>query len=171
MKRLVVLRHAKSSWGAEALGDRLRPLNGRGRLEASLVGQELKRQGAEFDLVLASPALRVQQTLQRLQDAYGALREACVEEELYLASGSTLLRRLRLVEDRVISTLLVGHNPGLQQLVSALVRPGEEKRQRVEQKFPTATAAMLELPISSWADAAPGIAAIADLILPRELDR
>lgn len=170
MKRLVILRHAKSSWDNASGNDRDRPLNERGRAAATLMGKELKRRGADFDLVLASPAERVRETLERLQLGYGALPEIYVAEELYLASVPALLRKLRALDDGAQSALLVGHNPGLQELVLTLVEPGEPRREQIQEKFPTAAAALLEMPSPSWTEISSGSATLRDIILPRLLE-
>lgn len=134
------------------------------------MGAELKRRGADFDLVLASPAERVRETLERLQQSFGALPKVRVEGNLYLASGPTLLRTLRALGDGVQSTLLVGHNPGVQELVLTLAGAGQPKLERVREKFPTAAAALLDLPAPNWAEIAPGSGTLLDLILPRLLE-
>lgn len=169
MKQLVVLRHAKSSGSGESLDDRGRRLNERGKADALLVGNELRRRGLGFDLVLASPAVRVRETLDRLGEGHGALPAAQLYEELYLASCPTLLSTLRRVDDHVQSVLLVGHNPGLQQLALTLVESDEPKRAVVENEFATAAAAVLRLPIGAWGELAAGFATLLNLILPSEI--
>lgn len=170
MKRLTVLRHAKSDWGQPGLDDFDRPLNRRGEAAARRVGEEFRARKLEFDLVLSSPAKRVRETLKGVGEAYGAL-PVRFDEAIYLAPESMLLDLLRSAPDAVKSLLLVGHNPGLERLVADLAVDDERGlRARVIGKFPTAAAAILDLPVDCWADVAPQRGTIAELIIPRELD-
>lgn len=170
MKRLTVLRHAKSDWGEPGLDDFDRPLNRRGEAAARRVGEEFRARKLKFDVVLASPARRVRETLDRAGEAYGPLR-ARFDEAIYLAPEPLLLDLLRSLPDEVESLLLVGHNPGLERLVADLAVDDERGlRARVIGKFPTAVAAILDLPVDCWTDLAPAAGTIAELIIPRELD-
>lgn len=169
MKRLTILRHAKSGW-PDGVDDFERPLNDRGRTAAARVGEELKARHLGFDLVLASPATRVRETLDGITQSYGAL-PIQFDEGLYLASEQQLLRRARGVPRNVSSLMLVGHNPGLERLVADLaVDDDRGLRNRVMAGLPTAAAAVLNLMIDDWANATRGGADFVDLILPREPD-
>lgn len=170
MKRLVVLRHAKSSWDDPALGDFERPLNGRGREAALKIGEELKRRALTFDLAIASPAVRVRQTLDQLEQSYGELCTVDFREEFYLASSSTLLRALRGLSDEVSIVLVAGHNPGLQELVLLLAAPDQPLHGQVREKFPTSATALLDIQVGQWSELERGGASLMDLILPRSLD-
>jgi phosphohistidine phosphatase len=123
MRRLYLLRHAKSSWDDPALPDSERPLAPRGRRDAKRIGKHLGRLGITPALVLCSSAVRTQETLDLIRPA---LAEAAVqiEEQLYGASSETMLERIRDVPDEVGSLLLIGHNPGLHDL--ALASSGAE---------------------------------------------
>ncbi len=99
MKRLTLLRHAKSSWDAPGLQDFDRPLNKRGREAARLVGRELSRRKLRFDLVLASPAMRVRETLEELADGFGSALDIRFEPRIYLADPDTLLDLVRGLSD------------------------------------------------------------------------
>jgi phosphohistidine phosphatase len=170
MKSLTILRHAKSSRDEPGLDDFDRPLNERGRKAARQMGKELKRRKMRFDLVLASAAVRVQETLEDFTAGYGEDLEIGVDSRIYEATVQTLIGVIRAVPDRVGNAMIVGHNPGLQQLVLALASDdGEGFRARVESKFPTAAAAVIELNIETWGDAGPGTGRTRELILPREL--
>jgi phosphohistidine phosphatase len=170
MKRLTILRHAKSSWDVPGLDDAERPLNQRGRMAAKRVGEELRRKGIAFEIVLASPAVRVRETLERLQLGFGALPAPQFDPDLYGADPGTLLGALRAVDDAVRSVLLVGHNPGLQELVVQLAAPTDRFRGEVVGKFPTGAAALLEFSVGQWRDVSVGSAEILDLMFPRDLD-
>lgn len=170
MKILTLLRHAKSGWDDPVSRDFDRPLNPRGRRAARTVGREMKAQGLAFDLVLASPARRVVETLEEVEAGYGAFR-AQYDQRLYLASTATLLEILRAAADPVERLLLVGHNPGLEELALCLSRSDEGGlRGEVELKYPTGTVAEIELPVGRWAEVKAGVGRIARFIRPRDLD-
>ena len=169
MKQISILRHAKSDWGDAKLDDFDRPLNDRGWKAARRMGRELKHRGVEFDLVIASPAARVRETLDGLTEKLKANVEIRFEPRMYLANEETLLEIIRDLPESAHAPLLVGHNPGLHQLVLDLTRDGAE-RSRIAHKFPTAALARIELPADRWRDVAQGSGKLAALILPRELD-
>jgi phosphohistidine phosphatase len=170
MKNLTLLRHAKSGWDDPALRDFDRPLNPRGRRAARTVGAEMKAQGLAFDLVLASPARRVIETLDEVAGTYGALAPE-YDERLYLASAAILLDLVRHAPDGVGRLLLVGHNPGLEQLALRLARRDEAGlRGEVAVKYPTGTVAEIALPVEHWAEAKEGTGRILRFIRPRDLD-
>jgi phosphohistidine phosphatase len=141
MKRLYLLRHAKSSWDDPALADHDRPLAPRGHRTTKLVADHLRRERIAPALVLCSPALRTRETLDGIEPALGEV-PVRVERELYTASDSDLLDRLRTVPDAVQSVLLIGHNPAIQALTLRLARSGGELAS-VERKYPTGALATL----------------------------
>jgi phosphohistidine phosphatase len=170
MKSLTLLRHAKSGWDDPVTRDFDRPLNPRGRRAARAVGAAMRAQGLGFDLVLASPARRVTETLEEVGESFGAIR-ADYEERLYLASAATLLDIVRHVPDGIGRLLLVGHNPGMEELALRLARRGSDRlRGEVEIKYPTGTVAEIELPVERWADVKEGTGRILRFIRPRDLD-
>src|SRR5215216_6730711 len=118
-KRLALVRHAKSSWADPDLADHDRPLNARGRRAATLVGQYLHAAGVHPDLVLCSSATRARQTLELLPLA--RMTDVLIEDQLYGAGPHELLARLRRIPAAVGSALLIGHNPGLEELARELV--------------------------------------------------
>jgi phosphohistidine phosphatase len=157
VKRLYLLRHAKSSWKQTELADRDRPLAGRGRRAAKAIRRHLREQAIDPDLVLCSPARRTRETLERIEPSLG--RGAVkVEPELYGASADELLERLRAVPDDVESVLLIGHNPGIADLTHHLCG--------FDEKFPTAALATLELPAWPTLDRAE----LVDFTRPRDLE-
>jgi phosphohistidine phosphatase len=165
------MRHAKSDWGEAALDDFDRPLNDRGWKTARRMGKELSRRAIRFDLVIASPAARVRETIDGLTEKLELKAEIRFEPRMYSASEQTLLEIVRNLPEGVHSPLLVGHNPGLQQLIVELTyRDTNARRHRVGEKFPTGALAQLELAAHRWSEVAPGSGEIADLILPKELD-
>jgi phosphohistidine phosphatase len=171
MKRLAILRHAKSSWANPGFDDFNRPLNKRGWKSARRLGAELKQRGLKFDLVLSSTAARTRETLDGIQEKYDFGAPIEFDPHLYLASEQLLLERVQALDEKVKAPLIVGHNPGLEQLITALTRDDREGlRHRVAGKFPTAALALIELPSKLWTDIEPGSGEIVELILPKELD-
>jgi phosphohistidine phosphatase len=171
MKTLSVLRHAKSSWDDSGLDDFDRPLNDRGIEAARKMGRECKRRRMRFDLVLASPAVRVRETLEEFAKGFGAPPAVRFEQQIYLAAAEELLDLVRAIPEEAGAPLLVGHNPGLQRLLVTLCEDDRRGlRHRVAEKFPTAAVAVVRIPLKRWRDIAPGAGEIAELILPCELD-
>lgn len=168
MKVLTLLRHAKSGWDDPSLPDFDRPLNPRGRRAAHTVGREMRRLGLAFDRVLASPARRVIETLEEVEQAYGTLAPE-YDRRLYLASFDTLMELVRETPDGFRRLLLVGHNPGLEELVLRLSADGA-LRSEVKIKYPTATVAEMELPVGAWRNVGEGSATLTRFIRPRDLD-
>jgi phosphohistidine phosphatase len=169
VKSLTILRHAKSSWD-DPVADFDRPLNARGRKAAVTVGEELRRRGSKFDYVLASPAQRVRQTLERLSRGYGEPFEVHFDERIYLASADHLLAMVHRITDDVQSALIVGHNPGLHRLALLLAREAGALRRQITDKYPTAAATTLEFETGRWREVDPDSGEIVELILPRDLD-
>ena len=168
MKRLGLLRHAKSDMDDAALRDFDRGLNDRGRRGAALIGRYIAELGIGWDVVIASPATRVKRTL----EASGLPVTPRFDERAYLADAATLIELLRKVEGDPASVLLVGHNPGLHELLFRLVGPDHETAlfARAAEKFPTASFALLELGIDRWAEIAPDCATLIHFTRPRDLD-
>ena len=167
MKRIYLLRHAKSSWKNEDLPDHDRPLAGRGRSAAKAIARHMRAKAIEPELVLCSTALRVRQTLERIEPALGR-RSVRVEAALYGASARSLLERLRAVPDTVSSVMIIGHNPGLKQLALDLARPGPHVA-AVRVKFPTGALATLAFDSAHWADLDAGTAELVAFVRPRDL--
>ena len=164
VKRLHILRHAKSSWDDPDLADHERPLAPRGERAAVLIAEHVRRQGIVPELVLCSTALRARQTLAALLPVVAGDVEIRLEEALYGAGVEAVLGRLRAVDDVVGSVLVVGHNPMLHELALALTA-GEEELER----FPTGALASLTF-ATSWADLAEGGAELDAIVLPSQLD-
>jgi len=168
MKRIYLLRHAKSSWKDTSLPDHDRPLTGRGRRASKAIARDLRDQGIEPELVLCSSARRARETLDGLEPALGT-STVRVEDDLYAASAGALLDRLRSVADTVESVMLIGHNPGLQDLALALARPSPTQ-QELATKYPTGALATLAFPASSWRGLNRESAELVALVRPRDLE-
>ena len=167
MKRLLLLRHAKSSWNDPGLADHERSLAPRGRKAAKLLGRWLDEHGVQPELVVCSSATRAQQTLAVVAAALGD-PPSSIEDALYAASADALLARARALPNDASSVLFVGHNPGLAELCLLLARPGE-RLNRVAENLPTGALAVLELDVDVWRAVEPGVAELVELVLPREL--
>jgi phosphohistidine phosphatase len=166
-RRLLLLRHAKSSWDDPGLPDHDRPLAGRGRRACKAIARYLRGQAAAPSLVLCSSAARTRETLERIMPALGS-PEVKVERELYGASSAHLLRRLRELPDWVDSVILIGHQPAIQELAVDLAGDGDQLA-RVRTKFPTAALATL-LFAGGWEELRPGCADLVDFVKPKELE-
>jgi phosphohistidine phosphatase len=165
---LYLLRHAKSSWDDSELADHDRPLSPRGKRAARLMADQLIRQRVQPALVLCSTARRARETLKPLERAFSGKVEVRFESALYAASAAELAGRLRSVPAAVPAVLLVGHNPGLQELGLLLARPSAN-REGLGEKFPAGALAVLELDLAGWHDLAKGSGELTSLVLPREL--
>lgn len=172
MKTLTLLRHAKSGWDDPVLRDFDRPLNGKGKRAAQLVGRNWRALGLAFDTIVASPAVRVTETLEQVAKGYGETLAPVWDRRIYLASATTLLDVVHELPACADHVLLVGHNPGLEDLVLLLVPDSIEQplRDDVEAKFPTASTAQLNFDVAEWDDIGAGKAALAKFVRPRDLD-
>jgi phosphohistidine phosphatase len=167
MKRLYLLRHAKSSWDDPSVADHERPLAPRGRKAVRRLERWVAEHDVRPELVICSTATRAQQTIAGLLAPLGS-PPLQLDERVYHASGAALLDRIRELGDGVGDVLLVGHNPGLADLCLQLSLPGE-LRDRVAAKLPTGAMTTLETDVEHWSDLAPGAARLTELALPREL--
>jgi phosphohistidine phosphatase len=170
MKHLILLRHASAENGEL---DRARPLSARGRGEAALIGRALGRltgSGFRPELLLSSPALRARETLDALRGALGGARRVEPDEGLYLASAGRLLAKLQALPDAVEQVLLVGHNPGLGELVQLLVERGAAAvLLRAAQGLAPGAFAALRIATPRWSDVAPGCAELVEFLRPADV--
>jgi phosphohistidine phosphatase len=169
VKQLFLLRHAKSSWEDPDLVDHDRPLAPRGRRAAKLIAEHLRRQTVAPALVLCSSALRTRETLERIAPALGEEVPVQIEGELYAASEQRLLERVRAVEDGIESLLLIGHNPGVEQLALLLASSGQ-KVATLARKYPTGALATLEFS-GRWRELGSGSAELTGFVTPKQLAR
>jgi phosphohistidine phosphatase len=171
MKRLTILRHAKSSWDDAQLDDFNRPLNDRGWKAARRLGKEMKHRGMRFDFVLASTAARVRETLDGVREKFEITAEIRFEPLMYGASEEALLSLVRTLPETAHRPLLVGHNPGLERLLIGLTHGDSDGlRRTVAHKYPTGALAVVELPANRWTKVEAGSGEIVELIVPKDLD-
>lgn len=169
---LTLLRHAKSSWDDAIPRDFDRPLNKRGEKAACVVGMWAKREGLSFDHVVASPAVRVIDTIDHFVRGSGMRIDANWDRRIYLASSATLMDVLRDLPETAKDVLMIGHNPGMEDLVFDIVPDDGSSplRDSVYEKYPTGAIARMELDIDRWADIDRKSGRLTHFIRPRDLD-
>jgi phosphohistidine phosphatase len=161
MKTLLLLRHAKSSRDDPGLRDFDRPLNDRGKSDAKLIGDYFGKKKIAVNAIVSSPAKRAQRTAEIFAQAAGLTNEIGFDERIYEASTQQLLRVVSDIESTHESVLLVGHNPGFEDLLTSLTdRTG---------RMPTASLASIELDINNWDEIAPRCGELSWFITPKDL--
>ena len=146
MKSLLILRHAKSDWGEAGLEDQQRPLNKRGKKAAPKIGLLLREKDLLPDLVLCSTAVRARATADLVAEAGGYQGKIELLPALYAAPPEAYIAALSALPDTLQSVMVVGHNPGLEELLQDLTGKYEP--------LPTAALAYVRLPIQSWEELA-----------------
>jgi len=168
VRTLHLLRHAKSSWDDAGLADHDRPLAPRGIRAATRMAEHLRDEDVRPDLVLCSSAVRARQTLDHVRPALGdALVK--IEPRIYEASAGDILELLRGLAEPIRSVMVVGHNPGLQDLAAHLAAGGSRLDELTE-KYPTGALATLVFAADSWASVGAHQAELSGYAVPRELD-
>lgn len=174
MKRLITFRHAKSGWDQPALRDFDRALNDKGRRAAATMGRHMRTSGVRFDHIIASPAVRVTETLDAMLDGYGRRLPPSWDRRAYLASAQTLLEIVQDAPEEIENLMLAGHNPGIEELVLLLsTEAGEEEiaaRASIGDKYPTASVAELTFDVDHWADVDEGGGHLVRFVRPRDVD-
>jgi phosphohistidine phosphatase len=161
MLTLYLLRHAKSSWGDESKPDFERPLASRGRKAAALIGEFIQEKGIDFDLVLVSTAVRTRETIELIKETAKFRGEVRYDERIYEATVSQLLEVIAQVDSDRESVLLVGHNPGIEELLTLLT--GEQQR------VTTANFAKIKLKATKWSANLAGKGTLEWLVRPKEI--
>jgi phosphohistidine phosphatase len=148
MKKLYVVRHAKSSWDDTEVADFDRPLNERGKRDAPVMAERLKANGVQPDLLVSSDARRAFSTAKRFGAAFGYSKHKIKKERrLYHASEEMILEIIRSLPDSAETAMVFGHNPGLTDFVNELSIDGD-----VTDNIPTAGVVAFEVPVASWQD-------------------
>jgi len=169
----LLLRHAKSDWSKDS-DDHDRPLSERGRKAAPEMARHMSSKGYLPEAVLCSTARRTQETLELLLAVWTKKPALHHERGIYLAEWQVLLAQLKKAPAQASPLLLVGHNPGIEQLAIALAhRPVDAmekvRLKRLTQKFPTAALAVLDFEIASWRALKPGSGSLVDYVRPKDL--
>lgn len=162
MKTLFVMRHAKSSWDDARLSDFDRPLNERGLKAAPLMGELIRERGFKVDSIVSSPAKRAEQTAVLVKEAARINGEIAFNEKIYEASPHRLLKIVCELDNTTETVMLVGHNPGFENLVKILTGKTEP--------MPTAALAVIDLNIENWKETSAGCGTLRDLIRPKEIE-
>ena len=169
MRTLHLLRHAKSSWNDATVPDHDRPLAPRGARAARKIAEYLSSASAHPALVLCSSARRTVETLEALRPAIDETAEVSLEPQLYGADASEILELLRTVAPQIREVLVIGHNPGLEELAIDLA--GDEDGALVDAlrtKFPTGALATFDVQVD-WAGLGPGHSHLTHFVTPRDL--
>jgi phosphohistidine phosphatase len=163
MKSLLLLRHGKSDWDADYVGDHERPVARKGRKAAAHVGAFLYKTDQVPELVLCSTALRTRQTLQIAVES-GTWGPVDVEYDktIYMAGYTQLVHRIAAIPDAVELAMLVGHEPTISLLAGQLI--GE-----ASVRFPTAAIARVDLNVRQWSQARAGIGSLMWHVIPKHL--
>ena len=172
MRRLLLLRHAKSSWDRPGLPDLERPLAPRGRKSAPLMALRMVKRRWVPDLVLCSPAERVRETWQLMAPLLGKQIPAKTLRAIYPGAPSRLMMTLHRAPDDARTLLLIGHNPGLGSFAVSLCGAGDKKAlERMSAKFPTAALAVIDFDAERWSEIAAGAGRLETFVRPKDLDR
>jgi phosphohistidine phosphatase len=170
MRTLYLLRHAKSAWDDPDVEDHDRPLAPRGKRAARAIAKVFRGLKADPQLVLCSTAARTRETLDLVMPGFTEAPLIAVERGLYLAAAESILARLHQVDDRIERALVIGHNPGLQELALMLGQTSPAKLHRaIGRKFPTAALATYEWD-GAWAALAPDTARLTAFVTPADLE-
>jgi len=169
--RLFLLRHAKSDW-PDNLGDHERPLTQRGRDVAPRMGMFMHKRGYVPAKILCSTAARTRETLDLLLGTLGDDIDVAYERALYLPAWQVLLANVQAAAATPL--LLIGHNPGMEELASALAATPQNDAERMRlkklrNKFPTAALAVLDFDVAQWSAIRAGTGTLIDFIRPRDI--
>ncbi|MGL4441455.1 MAG: SixA phosphatase family protein [Bosea sp. (in: a-proteobacteria)] len=169
MRRLLILRHAKSDWPS-GFSDFDRPLAARGKLAAPMMGHYLKQEGLIPDLAIISSARRTVETWNLLHPELGEDVHHRFEKRIYEAPYESLVEVIKAAPDTVRTLLLVGHNPGSEELASAMIGYGDRfAAQRMQKKYPTAGLCVLDFEIGHWSDMSERSARLDRFVTPASL--
>ena len=163
MKRLLLMRHAKSSWDDQDLADFDRPLNDRGLAAAPFMGELIAGRGLAPDEIVSSPAKRAVHTATLFKDSGGFEALIRLEERIYEAGPQTLKQVAAEFRDEFDVVMMVGHNPGFEGFVSYLTGKHES--------MPTAAVAVIDLNIDNWSDVKNAEGDLIEVIRPKEQAR
>jgi phosphohistidine phosphatase len=171
MRRLILLRHAKSDWTSPGMRDHARPLAARGRDAAPRIGAYMTHHGLVPDLVLCSTAARAQQTVDLVVASFPEKVPISYDERIYEVGAEDILAVIKQTKADAHTLLVVGHNPGLRDLAELVIASGDvDARARVLEKFPTAGLAVIDFPIDDWRKLHPKAGRLDRFVTPRTLE-
>lgn len=170
MKHLLLMRHAKSSWSEQGMDDFDRPLNERGHMTGDEMSIYLAKCYPLPDQIICSNAQRTRETLGHLLKAYRHPMTVALSRAIYEASYASIMQLIHDVDETVQTLMVVGHNPGIEEMAFALCRDGEAKAfERLNSKYPTAACAHLTIDVAKWSDLTRGSAFLKDFISPKTI--
>jgi phosphohistidine phosphatase len=171
MRRLMLLRHAKSDWPRAGARDHERTLAPRGREAAPRIGAYLVHHGLLPDLVICSTAMRARETWDLVAKAFGEKPPVVYEERIYEAGPNALFDVVKETKSGVHALLLTGHNPGMHEFAQRLIASGDtDARARLSEKFPTGALAVIDFPVDDWRKLHPRSGRLDRLVVPRTLE-
>jgi phosphohistidine phosphatase len=171
MRRLMLLRHAKSDWSEPRPRDHERVLAARGRTAAPKIGTYMARHALVPDLAICSTATRARETWDLVAAAFDHDIEIAYDPRLYEVAASTLLAVIKETARSVHSLIVIGHNPGLRDLAEHLMAAGDvDVRQQLLEKFPTAALAVIDFPTDDWSKLHPRAGRLDRFVYPRMLE-
>ena len=162
MRTLYLLRHAKSSWKDNSLRDFDRPLKGRGRRAAEQMGQVLAEEKLKLPLMISSPAVRARETIELVLESADFKVKPQFEERIYEADVRTLLDVVQSIPDSSDTAIMVGHNPGFENLLSYFT--GDNRH------MPTCALAKIEFDVASWNEVSEERGRLELFVTPKELE-
>lgn len=162
MRTLYLLRHAKSSWKDATLPDFERPLKGRGRDAAEQMGRFLASKKVTVGALISSPSVRTRQTIDIIMRHVELGAEPQFDQRIYEASLSALVQVLSEIPDDTKAAMLVGHNPGMEEMVAFLTRESRH--------MPTCALAKISIAGSSWKEAQRGAGKLEWFVTPKDLE-
>ncbi|MGJ7041801.1 phosphohistidine phosphatase [Shinella sp. BE166] len=169
MRRLLLLRHAKSAW-PDGVEDHDRPLGDRGRRDAPRMGIHMATAGLEPDFALVSSARRTQETWALVAPAFATPCPSRTVPSIYEAAPAAILDAIHAAPDESGTLLVIGHNPGFEELAALLAPQGEAGALgRLRTKYPTAGLAVIAFDSQRWADVAPGSGRLEAFVTPKTL--
>jgi phosphohistidine phosphatase len=160
MKRLFIVRHAKSSWDDASLADFDRPLNDRGRAAAPMMGAVLAARGWRPDLIISSPAARAIATAELIREAAAFDAPLTMDDRIYEASPNTLREVAASLDGSHRAVMFVGHNPGIEGFIRFLTG--------AEERMPTASVADIHLEIDAWDTIGPASGRLSEVLRPKD---
>lgn len=170
MRRLMLLRHAKSDRSQNGQRDHDRDLAARGRAAAPQIGAYLAERALVPDCVLVSTARRTRETWKLVAAALPGTPKARFDERIYEADPADILDAIRETPASCQCLLVIGHNPGLQELALLLAKDGNQNDlDSLAEKFPTAGLAVIDVPVDDWADLRSHTGRLDSFITPRTL--
>jgi phosphohistidine phosphatase len=170
MRRLLLFRHSKAERSEPGRIDHARALTEHGRADAALIGAYMARHALVPDRALVSPAARTAETWQHAVTAFSSAPATAADRRIYDASPQALAGLIKETPDSVHTLLVVGHNPGLQELALLLIATGDiETRERLREKLPTSGLAIIDFAFDDWTKLHPHSGRLERFVSPKSL--